>query len=341
MRFFEHQREARAQTARLLLLFALMVGLLVLAVNGALALAWRLTVGGGWLGYPRYFFEVNTGGTLLFVLGGWWLESSALRHGGGEALARRLGARPVRDGTFDEQRYANVVQELAIAAGMHPPVAMVLPRDGGLNALATGWNERDAVVAVTQGALDHLTREELQGMVAHELSHIREGDTRLNMRLAGMIFGLEMLHRLGQHLLEPDERGRRQVWALIGLALRVVGWLGWLAGHALQAAVARQREYLADARAVQWTRQRDGLGRVLRKVLGLRRAGGVEAAAGPGDPLVRHMLLVPAHADTGNRWLDAHPPLERRIERLYGGKMPPLPLDDGRKEPDVAADRAV
>jgi len=341
MRFFEHQRQARAQTLRLLALFALMVGLLVAAVNGALALAWRLMVGGGWLGYPRYFFEVNTAVTLLFVLGGWWLESSVLRHGGGEALARRLGARPARQDAFAEQRYVNVVQELALAAGMRPPQPMVLPRDAGLNAFATGWDERDAVVAVTQGALDHLTREELQGMVAHELSHVREGDTRLNMRLAGMVFGLEMLYRLGEHLMAPDERGRRHVGALIGLALRAVGWLGWLAGHALQAAVARQREYLADARAVQWTRQRDGLGRVLRKVLGLRRAGAEEASSGLGNPLVQHMLLVSAEVGAAGRWFDAHPPLERRIERLYGGKMPPLSLDDGRKEPDVDPGRAV
>lgn len=187
----------------------------------------------------------------MFVLGGWWLESSALRDGGGVALARRRGARPVGSDGFAEQRYANVVQELAIAAGMRPPTAMVLPRDAGLNALATGWDEHDAVVVVTQGTLDHLTREELQGMVAHELSHIREGDTRLNMRLAGMVYGLELLYRLGEQLMVPDARGRRHAWALFGLALRGVGWL---TGHALQAAVARQSEYLADARAVQWTR---------------------------------------------------------------------------------------
>lgn len=337
MRFLEHQRDARGRTLRLLLLFGLMLVLLVLAVNAALALAWRLMVGGAWLGYPRYFFEVNTAVVLLFVLGGWWLESSALRHGGGVALAQRLGARPVRGDVFAEQRYANVVQELAIAAGMRPPAAMVLPRDAGLNALATGWDEHDAVVVVTQGALDHLTREELQGMVAHELSHIREGDTRLNMRLAGMVYGLELLYRMGEQLMVPDARGRRHAGALFGLALRGVGWLGWLAGHALQAAVARQREYLADARAVQWTRQRDGLGRVLRKVLGLHRAGAPDASDGLRMPQVQHLLLVSAASSAVGHWFDAHPPLERRIERLYGGKMPPLSLDDGREEPDGRA----
>ncbi len=339
MGFWDQQRDARAQTRRLLLLFGGLLVALVLAVNGALALAWRLMVGGDGLGYPRYFFEVNTAVVLLFVLGGWWLESSTLRHGGGVALARRLGAREARrDASFDEQRFVNVVQEMALAAGMTPPTPMVLVRDHSLNALATGWDERDAVVAVTQGVLDHLTREELQGVVAHELSHIREGDTRLNMRLAGMVFGLELLYRLGQQLMEPDARGRRHVGALIGLALLVVGWLGWLAGHVLQAAVARQREYLADARAVQWTRQRDGLGRVLRKVLGLRRRG-ADADAGPRESGVQHMLLVSAESGALARWFDPHPPLEWRIERLYGGKMPPLPLDHGRRPADAEPDR--
>jgi hypothetical protein len=176
---------------------------------------------------------------------------------------------------------------------------MVVARDAGINAFATGWDEDDAVVAVTQGALDHLTREELQGLVAHEFSHIREGDTRLNMRLAGMVFGLEMIYRMGQHLFEPDERDRRMVAALLGLAIMAAGWLGWLAGHALQAAVSRQREYLADARAVQWTRSRDGLGGVLRKVM----ASSAGRGATPVGSMVQHMLLVgnePARWPTGS-----------------------------------------
>ncbi|TSE24449.1 Protease HtpX [Tepidimonas sediminis] len=327
--FFDRQAEARRQTRRLLVLFGLMVAAVVAAVNGALALAWRLMAGGGWLGYPRFFFEVNTGVTLLFVLGGWWLESNTLRHEGGAALARRLGARPAREADFDERRLVHVVREMALAAGMTPPAVMVIERDAAINAFATGWDERDAVVALTEGALRHLTRAELQGVVAHELSHIREGDTRLNMRLVGMVYGLEMLYRLGEQLMEPDARGRRHAGALIGLALRVAGWLGWVAGHALQAAVARQREFLADARAVQWTRQRDGLGRALRKVLGQRRGEG-DAGDGPLPlPQARHLWLVSVPRDAWLPWFDPHPPLAQRIARLYGGTMPPLPPHDG------------
>lgn len=331
MRFFEFQRDARGQTRRLLFWFALMVLLLVLAINAVLALAWWLTVGGG-LGLPRHFVAVNTGVTLLFVLGGWWVETSQLA-GGGVRLAERLGARAARPSSGgDEQRFVHVMQELAIAAGMRPPQSMVLAREHSINAFATGWDADDAVVAVTQGTLEALTREELQGVVAHELSHIREGDTRLNMRLAGMVFGLEMIYRLGQSLTAPDEHGRRHLGFLLGLAIMSVGWLGWLAGHALQAAVSRQREFLADARSVQWTRNREGLGRVLRKVLGQSQAG--TAPEPVRQPLVQHMLLVSGESGRLARWFDAHPPLAQRIERIYGGRMPALAPQDGREATD-------
>lgn len=327
MRFFEFQRDARGETRRLLFAFGLTVVLLVVAVNAALALAWGLTWGfwmPGDLTYPRHYFAVNTAVTLLFVLGGWWVETSRLAEGGGQRLAEQMGARLAQPSSdFDEQRFCNIVDEMAISSRLKRPQAMVLARDQGINAFAAGWDEDDAVVAVTRGALDHLTREELQGLVAHELSHIGEGDTRLNMRLVGMVFGLEMLFRMGQHLFEPDTRDRRMAAALIGLAIMAAGWLGWLAGHALQAAVSRQREYLADARAVQWTRSREGLGGVLRKVLTQRREGIETRSTGS---LVQHMLLVANESGHAAHWLDSHPPIAQRIRRIYGRDMGPLPL---------------
>ncbi len=333
MKFFEFQRDARGQTRRLLFWFAVMVLLLVLAVNFALALAWQLTFGGVF-GYPSHFFSVNTAVTLMFVLGGWWVETSSL-EGGGVALAQRLGAREARPGdSADEQQFVNIVQEMAIAAGMRPPTPMVMARAVSINAFATGWDERDAVVVVTQGALESLTREEMQGLVAHELSHVREGDTRLNMRLAGMVFGLEMIYRMGQSLMEPDARGQRHIGFLLGVALRLVGWLGWLAGHALQAAVSRQREHLADARAIQWTRNREGLGRVLRKVLWQMKQPGTLTTV--EQPTVQHMLLVSGESGWMGRWLDSHPPLPDRIARIYGGRMPPLTPMQGREPVDSA-----
>lgn len=323
MRFFKEQEKARAQTLRLLLLFGVAVLALMLAINASLALAWRV-ISPGFSGFPAYFFSVNTSVTLLFVLGGWWLETSSLQ-GGGETLARQAGAREAWPSSREaEQRLCNIVSELAIAASMKVPQAMVLPRVNSINAFAAGWNEHDAVVTVTQGALDRLSRDELQGLLAHEFSHLREGDTRLNMRLAGMVYGLELVFSLGQRMCERDDDGNRSFLAFPGFAIMTTGSLGWLAGRALKAAVARQREFLADARAVQFTRSREGLGGVLRKVAAEWASTGQDAGSmtHPLHPAVRHMLLV--SADPQTRWFASHPPLAERIRRIYGRPMPAL-----------------
>jgi heat shock protein HtpX len=329
MRFFESQEQARSQTHKLVAAFALTVLGLVLAVNAALALAWAASWGWGWgwfagepLHYPEYFFAVNTGMTLLFVLGGWWIETSSL-HRGGAWMARNIGAREARPHTAAEQRLCNIADEMAIAAGMKRPEPMVMARVDAINAFAVGWDEDDAVVAVTSGALELLTREELQGLVAHEFGHIREGDTRLNMRLAGMVFGLEMIFNLGRSMSEADEEGRRPAWAVVGFAIAAAGSLGWLAGRVLKAAVSRQREFLADARAVQWTRSRDGLGGVLRKIMAQQAMR--ESGRTSWHPSVQHMLL--AAGGDPDAMFATHPPLDERIRRIYGRSMGPLPLE--------------
>lgn len=325
MRFFQQQDQARRETRQLLMLFAVLVLVLVLAVNAALALTWLLlTLGLG--RFPAYFFEVNTVLTLGFVLGGWWLETYSLK-GGGAKLARRVGAREAWSSSrLDEKKLCNIVSELEIAASLPVPQVMVLDRVDSINAFAAGWNQDDAVIAVTRGALDRLSRDELQGLVAHELSHLKEGDTRLNMRLAGMVFDLECVFNLGTRMCERDENDQRSILVLPGLAVVGAGFFGWLAGRALKAAVSRQREFLADARAVRFTRSKDGLGGVLRKVA--REQGG-----GPlpvFHPAVQHMLLASSRLKT--RWLDSHPPLAERIRRIYGRTMPALV-----SEPDPSA----
>lgn len=338
MRFFEQQVEARAQTRRLLALFGVTLLLLVLAVNVALASTWWLVTRGAGpvaFGYPAHFFQVNTAVTLFFVLGGWWLEASEMREGGAK-LARRAGARELRPSTSEaEHRFANIVQELALSASMKAPTPMLLDREESINAFAAGWDEDDAVVAVTSGALEQLTRDELMGLVAHEFSHIREGDTRLNMRLSGMVFGLEMIFDMGRSMCKPNDDGNRTLLAVPGFAIQCAGSLGWLAGRLLSAAVSRQREFLADARAVQFTRSKDGLGGALRKVEQAARDG--RARMRFTIPAVRHMLLVDAGQDASARfteWLATHPPLAERIRRVYGRPMPPLPA--AAPEPGVA-----
>ena len=343
MKFWDHQISARSQTRRLLLAFALAVLLLVVGVHAALVLAWWLMA---WLlpvhlGFPAGFLATNIGVSLMLVLGGWWVATSNLRAGGVK-LAERMGAREARPSvSHAEQRLCNIVHELCIAANMPRPQVMVLPRTDAINAFAAGWDDDDAVVAVTEGALQWLNRDELQGMVAHELSHLHEGDTRLNMRLGGMVFGLELVYHFGEEVRE-----RRGLAWWFGSAIMLAGLAGWLTGRLLKAAVSRQREFLADARAVQWTRSRDGLGGVLRKVMAQRRSTPQsherQHHGNLSHPALQHMLLVDvSQQNVLERSLDSHPPLEARVQRIYGRSMSPLPLVPVPDVPEPAYERAA
>jgi len=153
-----------------------------------------------------------------------------------------------------------------------------------------------------------------------------------------MVFGLEMLFRMGQDLAEPDIREHRTLATLLGLALMGAGWLGWMTGHALQAAVSRQREYLADARAVQWTRSRDAIGGVLRKIMTQQREGAERRRIGS---MVQHMLLVGSESGKVAGWFDSHPTLEQRVRRIYGRAMPAMPLPKERDQGAPSAFRTA
>lgn len=325
MRFRQHEEAAQASTRGLLGLFALVLAGLVVAVNAVLVLAYRLSF--PFLdGYPALFFETNTALVLLFVLGGCWFETLRLREGGAH-VARLAGARPAQAGGAAagerlERRLQHVVQEMALASRYRAPAAWVMPREQAINAFAAGWSEDDAVIAVTQGALERLTREELQGVVAHEFSHLVHGDTRLNMRLIGMVWGLQMLFHFGRELSEPDEQGRRPASTLFGLALMAVGALGWAAGRLLQAAVSREREFLADASAVKYTRQVAGIGGALRKIAEQARTRSNGLRQPQAQSLAHLYLAVPGR---WTRWWSSHPDLGERLRRLYGRVMDPLP----------------
>ncbi len=328
MRFRQHERTAQQSTLRLLILFGLVLVGLLLAVNGVLALIYWLTIPYA-RGYPNLFFETNCALVLLFVLGGCWVETVRLREGGAH-VARMAGGREAQLSAGGElglleRRFANTVQEMAIAAGHGGvPAAWVLPRDDAINAFAAGWDERDALIAVTRGALERLTRAELQGVVAHEFSHLRHGDTRLNMRLIGLVWGLQMIWGLGVSLWEPDDQGRRGAGTLFGLGLMAVGSLGWAAGRLLQAAVSRQREFLADASAVKYTRVVDGLGGALRKIADQQMHNRSALQSSDASSLA-HLLLSNRGAGAGWRALwHTHPTLAERLHRLYGREVLPL-----------------
>ncbi len=323
MRFDDHQAAARNATWRLLLLFALNVVMTVLGVNVLLALAWWATTIGLFGGhFPHLFFETNTAIVLFFVLGGWGLESWQLRSGGVSYVAQWLGAREIAEVVTHQrdQRLRNIVQEMAIASAMPVPRAFVLDQEDIINAFALGWDYEQTAVIVTKGALERLTRDELQGVIAHEFGHLQAGDTRLNMRLIGMVFGLQMVYAMGESLWTADAQGRRGAWALVGLSLMGAGWIGWFSGRLLKAAVSRQREFLADAYAAQYTRYPNGLAGALRKLMTQNQEG--LQMRHPHTEYVSHVLFW---SNKGGAWLATHPPLQERIRRLTGRILTPLP----------------
>jgi Zn-dependent protease with chaperone function len=256
-----------------------------------------------------------------------------------------MGGREVVGTTRDarERRLLNVVEEMAIAAGVPVPPVYVLPDEAGINAFAAGHAPGDAVVAVSRGSLTYLTRDELQGVVAHEFSHILNGDMRLNLRIIGLIFGIIALSQIGWVLMQAG-RGSRSSKdgagniVLLGVGLYVLGLGGAFFGWLIQAAVSRQREYLADASAVQFTRNPDGIGGALKKIGGLKDGSRInDAHAGE----VSHLFL--ADAFFGRRSTDlfaTHPPLADRIKCLdpqFDGTYPdvrPVAVDpEERKGP--------
>jgi Zn-dependent protease with chaperone function len=322
MKFRQQQAKAHAQTARLFAWFAVLLFSLVGAVNLLLGLAYKLLMPLSH-GFPALFFETNSAVVLLFVLGGCVVETQRLREGGGQRVAHWMHGRLVKDPEDAlEKRLLNVVDEMALAAGLAVPHVYVLTREDAINAFVAGWSPEDWALCVTRGALDRLTRAELQGLVAHEFGHLKEEDLSLAMRLLALVWGLSLVHGYGQTLMSPDDNGHvSPVSWLIGLVFAAVGWLGWGAGRLLQAAVSRQREFLADAHAIQFTRTRDGLGNVLRKIWHDQQmlAGHMRH---PQADMVASLLM---HQTNTTQCLATHPRLPERIRRICGAVLPPMP----------------
>lgn len=316
MNFFERQDQARRQSKRLVLLFGAAVVAIVVAVNFIV-----LLVGGGLspdtLPGARW---AAMGATTLATLGVIGIASmfriSSLRAGG-SAVARQMGGTPVPEDTHDfhYRRLRNVVEEIAIASGVPVPQIFVMEEEAAINAFAAGYTTSDAAVAVTRGALDKLNRDELQGVIAHEFSHVLNGDMRLNIRLMGVLFGILVLGIIGRKVLQhgrigSDSKGALPVMA-VALGLVVIGSIGMLFGRMIKAGVSRQREFLADSSAVQFTRQTRGLAGALKKIAGV---GEGSKLASRDTEEVAHMLFGDG---VGYSSLFAtHPPLVARIQAL-------------------------
>ncbi len=273
-------------------------------------------------GWPSGFFEIITLGMLALVVGATSFKLWQLRRGHGSDVVRALKGVEVHDtGDALWRRLLNVVDEMALASGLNVPRVYCLPHEPGINALMVGWSQADAALCVTQGALNRLSRDELQGLVAHEFGRLAEGDGPRHMHLLALVWGLSWLHILGQCFMAPDDQGRVRpmAWAF-GALVATMGWLGWVCGRLLQTAVYRGHEHRADALALQFTRTRDGLGQVLRKLQHERASHAAQMRDPRCDLLCFLWLSVPGVAP----WLSSHPPLSERVRRLYGEARAPL-----------------
>ncbi|MEM6279910.1 MAG: M48 family metallopeptidase [Verrucomicrobiota bacterium] len=327
MDFFEHQEQARKKTGVLIFYFALAVLGIILAVY---LLSVSIVVyiqredlhphlGSFWRPEVFLFSTIGTGLIVLLTSA----YKTAQLSGGGAVVARELGGREVDLNTtdFHERRLLNVVEEMAIASGVPVPTVFVMDREDSINAFAAGKTTSDAVIGVTRGCMTLLTRDELQGVVAHEFSHILNGDMRLNIRLMAMLFGILFLALMGELILRFGVRGsvhsgRREgagaalIMLFAGIGLLVIGYIGSFFGNLIKASVSRQREFLADASAVQFTRNPEGLAGALIKI------GGLKSGSEVTHPMARDCSHLFFSSGLRSQMLATHPPLQTRISRL-------------------------
>jgi Zn-dependent protease with chaperone function len=350
MDFFERQSRAQKNTRWLLGYFVLAVLCIIAAVQGVLSVflerAWN---------DPELLAYVAGGVVLTVTLGS--LAKIAELSQGGRVVAAMLGGEPVVPNTTDpqERKLLNVVEEMALASGVPVPEVYVLP-DRSINAFAAGHGPGDAAIGVTRGCIDTLTRDELQGVIAHEFSHILHGDMRLNLRLIGLLNGILMLALIGAFLFRsaiyaPSSRSDRNrgglamVLLALGAALYLIGWIGVFFGNVIKAAVSRQREFLADAAAVQFTRNPQGIASALYKI-------GEKSArlASPRAPEASHLFFGNGLADPFIGWFATHPPIADRIRAVAPGfdpsdvrevVPPPLPPERPAGSPAAALQRAT
>jgi len=319
MDFFAQQARVRGSSRRLVVLFVLAVVAIVAAIDAVVWLTMGHHAAGGEPVASNLPLLFASSAAVIAGIGFSSLFRIMSLSSGGKAVAESVGAVPVPPDTRDPQlrRLRNVIEEVAIAAGVPVPDIYLMADEAGINAFAAGYSASDAAVCVTRGCLDRLSRDELQGVIAHEFSHVLNGDMRLNIRLMGLLFGILVLAIVGRRVIwfggSGNRRGGGQVW-LIGLALMMVGYIGYFFGRLIQAAVARSRESLADASAVQFTRQTDGIAGALKKIAIFAEGSTLQVA---NKQEVAHMLF--GEAGTFNALFATHPPLLQRIRALEPG----------------------
>lgn len=319
MDFFQHQDSARRSTSMLVLLFTLAVIGLCAAIYFVVCVVFFLAEmgprGGGWWHPEVFLWSVLA---TLAVVGIGMLYKIHQLSRGGSAVAELMGGRLIPPSTMDpdERRLRNVVEEMAIASGVPVPALYVMDNESSINAFAAGYSPGDAAIAVTRGCLEQFNRDELQGVVAHEFSHVLNGDMRLNIRLMGVLNGILCIGIAGYIILRSGGRARGKGSggiAIFGLGLLVVGYLGVFFAKLIKAAVSRQREFLADASAVQFTRNPIGIGNALKKIGGFSTQGRIDSAHAEE---ASHMFFANALGGGPRSWFATHPPIVERIQRI-------------------------
>jgi len=331
MDFFASQDRARRNTGLLIFYFIIAVVLIIASIY--------LVIAAAFLGFDKRpdavslwngeLFLAVAGGTIAIVSLGSLYKTSSL-SAGGHTVAEMFGGQLIDPTTRDpgERRVLNVVEEMAIASGTPVPPVYLLVGESGINAFAAGFAPSDAIIAVTQGTINTLSRDELQGVIAHEFSHILRGDMRLNIRLMGVLYGILVVSMIGWILFRStagfgrmnfssnnDRKGGNPL-PLVGLALFVIGYVGVFFGKLIKSAVSRQREFLADASAVQFTRNPDGIAGALKKIGGVRSGSRIRNAEAEE---ASHMFFGDAMAQSLFSWMATHPPLAERIKRIDPG----------------------
>ena len=321
MNFFESQDTAKRNTGKLIFLFALAVLSLIVITNLLVMAAFSFGGAGmtsmaattGFHFDPMMFLIIGAIVSSIVLFGSLYKISSL--SGGGARIAEMMNGRLLVSGSADpaERRVLNIVEEMAIASGTPvPPVYLM--EESGINAFAAGYSPSDAIVAVTRGTIDTLSRDQLQGVIAHEFSHILHGDMRINIRLIGVLHGIMVLGIIGYHLLRGGAYSRRSKDSggivFVGLALVIVGFVGTFFGNLIKAAVSRQREYLADASAVQFTRNPDGIGQALMQIARNQDRSYIK---NPKSAEISHALFEEGQVSALSRLYATHPPLNDRI----------------------------
>ena len=341
MDFFASQDQARKKTGRLILLFIVAVILMIVALHFITATAITMIQIKTQSGLDSHVETISpfvnpiviggvAGATLLIVFLGSAYKTAQLSSGG-HVVAEMLGGKRIQPDTtdLDERKILNVVEEMAIASGTPVPPVYIMDRETGINAFAAGYSQKDAVISVTRGCIAILSRDELQGVIGHEFSHILNGDMRMNIRLIGILNGILVIGMMGYFVLRflPYAGGGRRsssknnsgqgyviiAMLLVAVGMIVVGFVGLFFGNLIKAAVSRQREFLADASSVQFTRNPEGIGGALMKIGGYGRKSRIE---NPNAPQSSHMFFSDGMFKGVSGMLATHPPLPERIKRV-------------------------